>query len=81
MGARQLFLLGDEAVSPLIKFLSDSDQGKRVAAAKGLAYIGNPQGMQALRNAINVEKDEEAKSGISDCLSNFFHVIWFRGFA
>ena len=64
-GARQLFLLGDEAVSPLIKFLSDSDQGKRVAAAKGLAYIGNPQGMQALRNAINVEKDEEAKSGIS----------------
>jgi hypothetical protein len=64
-GARQLFLLGDEAVSPLIKFLADSDQGKNVAAAKGLAYIGNPQGMQALRNAINVEKDEEAKSGMS----------------
>jgi len=60
-----LFLLGHEAVSPLIKFLSDSDQGKRVAAAKGLAYIGNSQGMQALRNAVNAEKDEEAKSGIS----------------
>jgi hypothetical protein len=64
-GARQLFLLGDESVSPLIKFLSDPDDGKRIAAARGLAYIGAPQGMQALRNAIKTEKDEEAKSVIS----------------
>jgi len=64
-GARQLFLLGDESVSPLIKFLSDPDEGKRVAAARGLAYIGTPQGMQALRNAIKTEKDKEAKSAIS----------------
>jgi len=64
-GARQLFLLSDESVSPLIKFLSDPDEGKRVAAARGLAYIGTPQGMQALRNAIKTEKDKEAKSAIS----------------
>jgi hypothetical protein len=64
-GARQLFLVDDEAIPPLIKFLSDRDKGKTVAAAKGLAYIGNPQGIQALRNAIKTEKDEEAKSGIS----------------
>ena len=64
-GARQLFLLGDESVSPLIKFLSHPDEEKRVAAARGLAYIGTPQGIQALRNAIKTEKDEEAKSAIS----------------
>jgi hypothetical protein len=64
-GAKQLFLLGDQAVSPLIRFLSDPDQAKRVAAAKGLAYIGSPKGMEALRNAIKTEKDKEAKSGIS----------------
>ena len=64
-GARQLFLLSDESVSPLIKFLSDPDEGKRVAAARGLAYIGTPQGMQALRNAIKTEKDKETKSAIS----------------
>jgi len=64
-GARQLFLLGEESVSRLIKFLSDSDQGKRIAAARGLAYIGTPQGMQAIRNAIKTEKDKETKSAIS----------------
>lgn len=64
-GARQLFLLGDESVSPLIKFLSDPDEGKRVAAARGLAYIGAPQGIQALRNAIKTDKDEETKSAMS----------------
>lgn len=64
-GARQLFLLGGESVSPLIEFLSDPDEGRRVAAARGLAYIGAPQGMQALRNAIRAEKDEETRSVIS----------------
>lgn len=64
-GPSRLFLLGDEAVSPLIKFLSDPDEEKRLAAARGLAYIGNPQGMQALRNAIKAERDEETKSDIS----------------
>lgn len=64
-GARQLFLLGRESISPLIEFLSDPGEGRRVAAARGLAYIGAPQGMQALRNAIKTEKDEETKSVIS----------------
>ena len=64
-GPSRLFLLGDEAVSRLIKFLSDPDEEKRIAAARGLAYIGNPQGMQALRNAIKAERDKEAKSAIS----------------
>jgi len=61
-GARQLFLLGDDAVSPLIKFLSDPDKEKRASAAKALAYIGNSKGMRALRNAVKSERDREAKS-------------------
>jgi len=64
-GPSRLFLLGDEAVSPLIKFLSDPDEEKRIAAARVLAYIGNPQGMQALRNAIKAERDEETRSDMS----------------
>ncbi len=64
-GARQLFLLGDDAVSPLIKFLSDPDKEKRASAAKALAYIGNSQGMRALRNAVRSERDREAKSMMS----------------
>jgi PBS lyase HEAT-like repeat len=64
-GARQLFLLGDEAVSPLIKFLSGPNKEKRASAAKALAYIGNAQGMHALRNAVQSERDKEAKSVMS----------------
>jgi hypothetical protein len=61
-GVRELFLVGDGAVAPLIKFLSDPDKEKRASAAKALAYIGNPQGVQALRNAIKSERDKETKS-------------------
>ena len=64
-GTRQLFLLGDDAVSPLIKFLSDPDKEKRASAAKALAYIGNRQGMRALRNAVKSERDREAKAMMS----------------
>ncbi len=64
-GTRQLFLVGDEAVPLLIKFLSDPDEEKRVSAARGLAYIGNQQGMQALRYAVTSEQDKEAKSEMS----------------
>jgi hypothetical protein len=64
-GTRQLFLVGDEAVPLLIKFLSDPDEEKRVSAARGLAYIGNQQGMQALRYAVKSEQDKEAKSEMS----------------
>lgn len=64
-GVRQLFVLGDRAISALIRSLSDRDEAKRVAAARGLAYIGAPLGMQALRDAIRTEKNEEAKSAIS----------------
>jgi hypothetical protein len=60
-----LFLLGDEAVPSLIKFLSDSDRAIRASAARGLAYIGNQQGMQALRIAVKAERDKETKSVIS----------------
>jgi hypothetical protein len=63
--ARQLFLLGDDAVSPLIKSLSDADKERRAMAAKALAYIGNPKGMQSLRNAVRSERDKEAKSMMS----------------
>jgi HEAT repeat protein len=68
-GARQLFLLGDEAVFPLIRFLSDTDREKRAGAARGLAYIGNPQGMQALRNAVRTEQDKETRSVMSYLLA------------
>jgi hypothetical protein len=64
-GARQLFLLGDEAVTPLIKLLSGPNKEKRASAAKALAYIGNAQGMHALRNAVQSERDKEAKSVMS----------------
>ena len=59
---RELFTLGDKAVPSLIKFLSDSDKERRAGAARGLAYIGGQQGMQALRNAVKAERDEETKS-------------------
>jgi hypothetical protein len=62
---RELFILGDQAVPSLIKFLSDADKGRRAGAARGLAYVGNRQGMQALRNAVKAEKDREIKSGLS----------------
>lgn len=58
---RQVFPMGDEAVSPLIKSLSDPDKEKRASAAKALAYIGNRRGMQALRNAVNSERDRDTK--------------------
>ncbi len=64
-GARNLFLLGDEAVPALIKFLSDSDKAIRASAARGIAYIGNQRGMQALRTAVKAERDTETKSAIS----------------
>jgi len=64
-GARQLFLLGDEAVSPLIRFLSGPNKEKRASAAKALAYIGNARGMRALRSAVQSERDKEAKSVMS----------------
>lgn len=64
-GIKQLFLLGDEAVPSLMRFLSDPDEEKRASAARGLAYIGNDEGMQALRNAITSEHDKEAKAEMS----------------
>ncbi len=62
---RELFTLGDQAVPSLLKFLSEADKGRKVGAARSLAYIGNQQGMQALRNAVKAETDEETKSGMS----------------
>lgn len=62
---RALFGLGDEAVPPLIRFLSDPDEGTRAGAARGLAYIGNEKGMEALRMAVKTERNEETKSAIS----------------
>lgn len=62
---KELFLLGDQAVPSLIKFLSDPDKEIRAGAARGLGYIGNPQGMQALRVASRTEKNKEAKGVIS----------------
>ena len=64
-GAKQLFALGDETVPTLIKYLSDIDKEKRASAAKALAYIGNRQGMQALRNAVKSERDKAAQSMMS----------------
>ena len=64
-GTRQLFGLGDEAVPSLIMFLSDPVEEKKVSAARGLAYIGNQQGMQAVRNANQSERDKEARSGMA----------------
>ncbi len=62
---RELFTLGDEAAPSLIKFLSDPGKEKRGGAARGLAYIGNQQGIRALRNAIKAETDEETKSAMT----------------
>jgi len=61
----ELFVLGDEAVPSLIKFLSDGNKERRAGAARGLAIIGNQQGMQALRRATKVERDKEVKSAMS----------------
>jgi len=68
-GIRQLFLLGDEAFSPLIKYLSGPNKEKRASAAKALAYIENAQGMQAVRNAVRSERNGEAKSAMSAFLA------------
>ena len=62
---RNLFALGDEAVPSLAKFLSDSSKETMASAARALAYIGNQQGLQALRNAIKAETDKETKSAMS----------------
>src|SRR5258708_13008576 len=56
--------MGDEAVPPLIRFLSDPDNGTRAGAARGLAYIGNENGMEALRIAVKTERNKETKSVI-----------------
>jgi PBS lyase HEAT-like repeat len=64
-GTRQLFILGDEAVPSLTKFLSDPNEEQRASAARSLAYIGNPEGILALRNAIQSEQNKEAKSEMS----------------
>jgi len=61
---RALFALGDEAVPPLIRFLSDPDKERRAGAARGLAYIGNEKGMEALRVAAKAERNRETKSAI-----------------
>jgi hypothetical protein len=63
-GIRELFALGDAAVPSLIKFLSDTSKDRRAGAARGLAYIGNQEGMRALRNAVKAERDEETKSAM-----------------
>lgn len=62
---RELFTLGDEAVPSLIKFLTDPGKEKRGGAARGLAYIGNQQGIRALRHAIKAEADQETKSAMT----------------
>jgi len=62
---RELFTLGDKAVPSLIKFLSDTNKRRRAGAARGLAYVGNQQGMEAIRTAIKAEKDKETKSAMS----------------
>ena len=64
-GISALFALGDEAVPSLIRFLSDPEKGRRVSAARGLAFIGNLEGMRALRSAVTAEKDKEAKLAMS----------------
>jgi len=56
--------LGDRR-SFINKFLSDRDKGRKVSAARGLALRWNQQGMQALRNAVKAEMDEETKSAMS----------------
>lgn len=66
---RELFGFGDDAVPSLISFLSDPDKERRVGAARGLAYIGNWHGMQALRNAVRSERDKEAKDMMSYSLA------------
>ncbi len=68
-GPKKLFIFGEEAVPPLIGFLSDPDKAKRVSAARALAYIGNEQGIAALRNALKSEADKEAKSAMSSFLA------------
>jgi hypothetical protein len=62
---RELFILGDGAVPSLIRFLSDIDKDKGAWAARGLAYIGNHQGMHAIRTTIRAEKDKETESAMS----------------
>lgn len=59
---KQVFVLGEKAVPPLIKVLSDPDAEKRASAAKALAYIGHQRGMQALRDAVKSERNTECKS-------------------
>lgn len=61
----ELFAFGDDAVPSLINFLSDPDREKRMGAARGLAYIGNHQGLQALRSTARSERDKEAKDMVS----------------
>ena len=68
-GIRDLFELGDQAVPALIKLLSDPAEARRGGAARGLAYIQNQQGMQALRLAVKMERDEQTKSIISCSLA------------
>jgi hypothetical protein len=58
----KLFLIGDEAVPSLVKSLRSPDKDIKRHAARGLAYIGNEQGVAALRSAIVSETDVETKS-------------------
>ncbi len=62
---RELFIIGNEAIPSLVKFLHSSNGEVRVKAARGLAYIGNEHGMKALRAAVASEQDNETKSNLA----------------
>ncbi len=62
---RELFIIGNEAIPSLVKFLHSSNGEVRVKAARGLAYIGNEHGMKALRAAVASEHDNETKSNLA----------------
>jgi hypothetical protein len=58
----KLFMIGDEGIPSLIELLRSPDKDIKRNAAKALAYIGNHQGLAALRSAIGSEADVETKS-------------------
>lgn len=62
---RELFVIGDEAVPPLVNALRDPDADLRTRAARGLVYIGDERGIKALESAMASEKDIEARSAMS----------------
>jgi hypothetical protein len=62
---KTLFTAGDAAVRPLIDLLSDPSIETRGMSARALAYLGNPEGLEALRDAVQAERDQETKIAMS----------------